>query len=642
MQSNFIFVDTESKSTMKDTTEILSFKLGCAIFWNRDKNELFEKTYFDNSIFWNDLESRFSKEYKEVILYAHNTKFDIKMLNGYSELIKRKWILKSHYVRNKTFIMTFKKKINSKLTYTLKLWDTMNYVPKPLASLGESVGYPKLNIDFKKATLKELVIYCKRDTEILYNYIKRFIEFLEQNDLSNLRPTIGSISFNIFRHKFYNPITENDKIYIHSWNQAIKLERESYKGGITDCFKLGEYYDVTKTDINSMYPDIMRKVNVPTKLLYNTNECTYSQNKLFKIYELAKENELGVIMNCTIELPIDNAYIISKFNGKSMFAEGRFKVSCCSPELDFIEKNGKLLAIHEISVYRVRNIFKDFVGFFYELKLHYKKIGNKINVEISKLILNTQYGKWGQKEIDYYRITKETNFYQEYNEIIKLMCIQKKDIIQNNEVVYLGAIMNEGELYIIDKKIFFLAQSERNSKDSFVAISSFITSHSRMLLVNYLKIAKRENVFYCDTDSLFVNDIGYQNLIECGCIDDFELGKLKNEHPTKGTYKAKFYSPKFYDVIDSNDIGIFEHFLVERKCKGIKKGSVLVGENGEQAIYQVQNWQNFKADLKEGNLDTQIISLMRKVANKTYDKGIVDDFGNVIPFNAEQLESSYA
>ena len=114
MQSNFIFVDTESKSTMKDTTEILSFKLGCAIFWNRDKNELFEKIYFDNSIFWNDLESRFSKEYKEVILYAHNTKFDIKMLNGYSELIKRKWILKSHYVRNKTFIMTFKKKINSK------------------------------------------------------------------------------------------------------------------------------------------------------------------------------------------------------------------------------------------------------------------------------------------------------------------------------------------------------------------------------------------------------------------------------------------------------------------------------------------------------------------------------------------------
>ena len=635
MQSNFVFVDTEANFIEKKNFDLLTFKLGCAIFWNRNENQLFSKTYLNRNTFWNDLEKRFSKEYKELILFAHNTKFDIKMLDGYSQLIKRGWLLDRHYVRNKTFIITFKKKINSKLTYTLRLWDTTNYVSESLESLGESVGYPKLKVDFKRATLQELITYCKRDTEILYQFIKSFIELLEQYDLSNLRATIGSISYNIFRHKFYFPNTENNKIYIHNWTQAIKLERESYKGGITDCFKIGEYQDVKKTDINSMYGSIMKNLSVPVKLLYCSHETAQNQDKLFDMYDFAKENDYGVIMKCTIELPENNAYILNKFNDKSMFAYGRFEVAVCSPELKFIEKYGKILAIHRISIYRMKNIFKEFVEFFYDLRLYYKKRNNEINDEMCKLIVNTQYGKWAQREIEYETIDRDTSVFKEFEDIIKLMVIQKQDIIRENEIVYLGAIMNEGELYVIDKKLIFIKQTQKNSFNSFVAIASFITSQARMMLVNYLKIAERENVYYCDTDSLFINEKGYQNLFLNGCIDDITLGKLKIE----GIGKANFYSPKFYDFTHQKDVGIFEVFLKERKCKGIKKGSVLINENGEQAIYEIEMWQNFKSDLKAGILDEQIITLMKKVSNKKYDKGKVNDLGVVIPFNASELEN---
>ena len=149
MQNNFVFVDTETNSVKEsDNLEVLTFKLGCAIFWNRKTDTLIKQTYFDNHLFWDDLESLFSDDVKEFILYAHNVGFDLKILNGYNELLGRKWMLDSHYVQNKTFIMTFKKKITNKLTYTLKIWDTMNYVPKSLASLGLSVGFPKMKVDF--------------------------------------------------------------------------------------------------------------------------------------------------------------------------------------------------------------------------------------------------------------------------------------------------------------------------------------------------------------------------------------------------------------------------------------------------------------------------------------------------------------
>jgi len=635
MQDNFVFVDTETNSIKeKDNLEILTFKLACAIFWNRKTDTVIKQSYFDNSLFWNDLESLFCDDVKEFILYAHNVGFDLKILNGYNELLGRGWMLDSHYVQNKTFIMTFKKRITSKLVYTLKIWDTMNYVPKSLASLGLSVGFPKMKVDFDTCTDLELEMYCKRDTEILYQFIKKLIDFLLENDLSNLKATIGSMSFNAFRHRFYTPITNDDKLYIHSWKRAIKLERESYKGGITDCFKIGEYQDIYKTDINSMYAGIMKKIEVPIKLLFNSSEATYSQETLFQLFNFANDNGYGVIMKATVKLPKDNAYILNNFVDKSIFAYGEFQVSICTPEINFVKKNGEILLIHHISIYQVKNLFQDFVSFFYDKRLEYKAKKNKINQEICKLYLNNLYGKWGQKEIEYCQLTTEVKFFEQNKEVIKLMVIRKKEIIENNCICYLGTIVNEGELYLIDKKLFYLKHTSKNTKESFVAISSFITSYARMQLINYVKIAKRNCVYYVDTDSLFVNQKGYDNLIGAGCINEFELGKLKKE----AFGDASFYAPKFYDFVNEKDIGIFSCFLKERKCKGIKKGSVLLSENKDKAVYKVQLWSKYKSDLKDGNIDNQIIKLVNKESNKIYNKGNVDKLGNVFPFSISELE----
>ena len=596
-------------------------------------NIIKKNTFYDIKDFWNNVETCFNSENKEVIFYAHNTQFDFKILNGFTELLNRNWILESHYVKNKTFILVFKKEFSKGKWFTLHIWDTMNYVPKKLEEIGISIGFPKLHIDFNKVSDKELERYCKRDTLIIYKYIKKLIEFLEINDLSRLKATAGSLSFNTFRHKFYNPKKKSKIIYIHHWKRAIKLERESYRGGITDCFNLNEGKNLYKLDINSQYPFTMKEKRLPIKLIAYLHEGKHSTEILKKIYNLAKKRKYGIIAKVSIELKEPYTYILNNFRDinfkKSVFAiyNNDYKITLCQPELEFIEKYGKITKIHEINIYKMKKIFKKFVKFFYSLKVKYKKQNNFINEEFCKLMLNTQYGKWAQRVIEYNEVKINSDFMKEFYEIIKLMILKMRNNIPNfsfnNDICYLGTIINQCELYIVNGKLFSMKQTLNNSKDSFVAISSFITSHSRMLLIKYIKIANRKNVWYCDTDSLFCNEKGYNNLNNKQYINEFDLGKLKIEGKGKGI----FYAPKFYDF---NNI---------RKSKGIKKDSVILFENEQKVVYEVNLWQKFKADLKIGYIDKQLITTTTKTSKKLYNKGNIDNLGIIYPYSIKQIKA---
>lgn len=630
LQNYFVFIDTESETTqISKDKEILKFKMGCGIFWNRKDDTTFENTYYNVSDFWDDLESFFFNGCKNIILFAHNTQFDFKMLNGFSQLLKRDWKLTNHYVKSKVFMMTFQKRISKRIVFTLNVWDTMNYVPKSLKQLGESIGLPKLEVEFDNVSDKELEVYCKRDTEILYQFIRKLVEFLRVNNLTKLRATAGSLAFNTFRHRFYNPDDKKDKIYIHDWKKAINLERSSYKGGITDCFKIGSYNDLHKLDINSMYPYLMRNKALPSKLLFYSHENNYNQEQLFKIYSESVKKGYGCIIKATINLDSDNAYILSRFKkNKCMFGYGTFEATLCQPEIDFILEHGKVLHIHEISVYYLKILFKEYVDFFYNVKKTAKKENNKVDEAFSKIMLNTLYGKWGQKQIDYRELKIDDKFMIDYQEVIKLMLLKlfknNPKFNKYNDIAYLGKILTEGELYIISGKLYLLKQTESNSKESFVAIASFITSYARMLLIDYVKTAKRDNVYYCDTDSLMVNQQGYDNLKTHQYIDEYDLGKLKSEGYGIGT----FYAPKFYD------------FDNERKAKGIKKsGSVLIFEDNYKAVYEVHLWEKFKTHLKKGFTDEQLIITTTKELKKKYDKGKILENGVVFPYSVKEIYS---
>jgi hypothetical protein len=72
-------------------------------------------------------------------------------------------------------------------------------------------------------------------------------------------------------------------IFIHNRKYVLNLERGSYYGGRTECFKIGQftgdkYYYL---DINSMYPAVMYDNFYPTKYFNYLTNCSIT---LLSIY----------------------------------------------------------------------------------------------------------------------------------------------------------------------------------------------------------------------------------------------------------------------------------------------------------------------------------------------------------------------
>jgi len=614
---NVIFADTEAFIKQLDIkTQEQTLKLGHAIFWNSVLDIREDYPFKVLKTFWNMVNAKL-ESVDHLYIMAHNMDYDSKLLNLYDTLEKNGWFIDKprFYSEGMVYILNLSKivgvdKQNKPKKKHLTVLSTTNFFNMSVKQLGKYLKCPKGDIDPTDMSIPDSVVakYCKRDTEIIYKGIRQLIQFLEVNDLSKFKLTKASLSFNTFRHKFYK---EKEKpIYIHSWRDAVILERNSYRGGISDCLRVNDNktplfkIPLAKLDINSMYPDIMKNKRVPTKLkrYYSTEHKRSLELKKDMLQWL--HNGYLVIANVKVHIPKENSYILASarvktdkkpWQKKSIFPHGTFKQAFCSPELNYILQYGDILEVYEYSVYDSAVIFKEYVEFFNDLKIKAEKQDNLMIRQFAKDMENSLSGKFGQRNIEY--MEKNTEDFP----FLKLdKGFSKHTVVENGALEYYTQMGD---------KLYKINHTEKNSKESFVAIISFITSYARIKLVSLIKQAGRENCYYMDTDSLFVNEDGLRRLLPE--IDPYELGKLKVEEFSN---KSAFWRPKFY---------LFNDNL---KCKGVKKTAELKEEDTTKMVFEQQQFEKFKTAVKtDGHLQKQFVSLNTKNMSKIYDKGVVNE-----------------
>ncbi|MBA7642100.1 hypothetical protein ES703_49786 [subsurface metagenome] len=575
---DFVFFDNETNPTVNVNGDIEQpFKLGVALYWRRrddQEADTLEYLRFTNiAKFWKFVDKH-CLDKRRLILVAHNLQFDFMVLGGFGYLRRLGFELTKLISNGKTNIFTYRNNNRSILCI-----DNMNYFPVALKSLGEAVGLPKLPVPAKRADINEWYAYCQRDVDVMYHAWQYWLSFLRDEDLGTFGKTITSQAFNAFRHRFME-----HRILVKNNKPATELERASYRGGRVECFQLGKLArrDYYLLDINSMYPHCMKMFKYPTRQLY------IKENPSISFLKRVLKNKC-CIADCLVT--VDKPMFGIKHKNRLIFPIGTFRATLTTQELTRALLSGSIIKIYRLSVYHCENIFTSFVDYFYNQRVAFQKDNKKVYAYLCKKLLNHLYGKFGQHNEEWVFVRKEP---------------EPVDYVE----VEIDA--QTGKRYVVRCISGQVTKTQGlvEGYHSFAAISSEVTANARLMLWDTIEKAGRENVFYCDTDSVLVNKTGYTRLK--GDIDRIELGKLKLVQKTQ------------YITLHN----VKDYKLGRRtKIKGISKTAKKVSSD-EFITYQQQG---IRSALRNKNINTMTWKRVPKKLTRLYEKGIVTHDTKVSP-----------
>lgn len=578
MPEHVIFVDTETDAfpgTKGKTYQLL--KLGVAIFarFRRDKKKDYKETYRfkTKEDFWVYIASKAMS--KQVLyLISHNAVFDFTVLGHTEWLTKLGYKCQFVYDGGMTFIGKWRKK-----GHTVMILDNANWFKGTLAKWGKELDLPKLEMPKGLKDEEKWFTYCERDTEILYQLFKWYVAFLSSNNLGSWKYTIASSAFTSFRHRFMS-----HPIYIPAEDEDSDIARESYHGGRTECFQVGEYNDgpYYKLDINSMYPFVMRNNEYPT--CYETRLSYPNMDKTRRTTETK-----CIIADCTLSTNIP--YFVFRNDGRNIYPIGQFRTVLTTQEYQLAYDNRWIKEIHDVCVYRKRSIFRQYVDFFYKVKQDAGTSGKQLIRAFAKLYLNSLYGKFGQRGfVD--RVLGDDN--------------------TATLRVSHGYNIRTGERFTIRQIGHQVLYSEKGgeSYNAFCAIASHVTANARLYLYDSIQRMGRDNCFYCDTDSVICNSQGLEKIR--GLLDNTKLGYWKVEGVSESIIIT---APKHYT------------FGSKIVLKGVRKNAKKLGIN----TYKQEIWPGFNSILGQGQ-EKYYTFYQVKILSPSIKSGQVQNSGIITPF----------
>ena len=573
----YIFFDTETKQNVKSDKSIQqNLELGWACHYVRAYArhiEQHEWIYFESAVTFWDFVFRCVQPKQRTWIIARNIVFDFTVVQGWHFLHEAGYKLKFFHNNGVSVIVTVTKGSRS-----VVFLDSMNWFTESLAETGKRIGIPKMEIDFTTCTKEYKSRYCRNDVLIELENFKLFIKFLEQNAISRLCYTKASTAMAAYLLRHYHT-----PIYIHNNAEAVKLERDSYRGGRCECFYLGtlnheNYYIV---DVNSLYPFVMSGNQYPVKYA-EIKHGTSVDN----LAETCKDASVIAKVQVETQEPV---YAVK--GNRTIFPIGVFDTVLTTPELKYALEHNHIKQVFDYVVYEQAEIFTSYVKTMYALRKDFASAGVREYEQLCKVMLNSLYGKFGQKAELWTKIGD---------------CPNEPD---REEMLFTDTSPHVRRLRYLLGQLFELT-GYTEAFNSFPAISSHVTAYARMYLWHLMVVCGTGNYYYCDTDSLIVNEQGLENLSDYR--DDTELGKLKLVETTS--------------VLVINGL---KDYITDSKTviKGIRKNAIKISDT----LYRQEQWPSFRGTLKSNDANVYVVKSIVKQLKRDYQKGIVTASGVITP-----------
>lgn len=576
---NIIFFDTETRQQLQANGDTVhSLRLGYAVHYRRFKKRGYVQqdalTFANMDTFISWVNSRCRKK-STTYLVAHNIVFDLSIVHAYTELARQGWKLQSFYSKATTSIFRWQDQERR-----LVGMDNMNLFQGKLERWGQIFGYPKGSVDFDNVSDHDLLVYCMRDVEIMVKSWLSWLQFLDDHDLGNFKITTAATSLSAWRHRFMG-----DRVHIHDIADALVLEREAYHGGRAECFWAGSRSDgpFYYVDVNNMYGYVLSRFEYPAGI-WNVD----SHADLSRL--LRKLDKQAVVARVLIETS-QPVFPVLRDN-RTTYPVGQFVTTLTTPELILAISSGWLLDVYSMAWYRSAPLFRDYMLYCHDLRMKYRAEGNAGYEQIAKMLMNALYGKFGQSGFDQRRIG-DTDPDKTWSQLV---------LDAQTGAVYRMFALGGG---------VYEERKTGESANSFPAIAAHVTAYARLYLWELMTLAGRSHVFYCDTDSMIVDQAGRDNISDL--LDPHRMGFMKVEHTSSS---LTIHAPKDYSMDD------------RVRVKGLSKSAEYLSEN---SVSQDQ-WQRLAGQIRAGSTDDFIVRRVRKNLARTIQSGVLTATGWIDPF----------
>jgi len=539
---SFVFVDTETEGDQTDGTVSLglhTLKLGVAIHVRLERERSTRREVFrfaTTDDFWGWFYSRLHKS-ETVQLWAHNLGFDLTVLRFWNEL-EAGTISATRMVLEDPPTVIRGRYYHGRFVAL----DTLNWWRCSLAQLGADLELPKLTMPGSDSSRDEWYQYCERDASIVEKAVLGLVQFCRRNDLGVMRATAAGQAMAAYRHRFVptetvpgcpdrsGPSGENVQatrpvILIHAHTDALELERACYFGGQTECYFIGlvggrtAWTPLTASrpalltqpringpvhhlDVNSLFPSLMANHDYPVKLAGFVERGSIDQ-----LTDLLKSFCVCASVRLHTRIP----YPVRLGDGMVIYAVGTFWTSLCTPELERAKCEGALCDVGRLAFYERGKIFDDYVQHFWRARLAAESVGDNATAGICKLMMNSLYGKFGQKGSRW---------------------SDRPEIVPPHRWGPFGWTDYESGESWACRAIAGRTQARHvdgEAHDSFPAIAAHVTSFAREHMYELRDCVGARNCYYQAVDSLHVNQLGLDRLAEMAEIDDRVLGHLRHE-----------------------------------------------------------------------------------------------------------------
>lgn len=545
--------------------------------------------------FWEYLEKYLNRlKIQKFYICAHNAKYDSLILKTLEFIEKSNYEIKQYSFANPFFI-TLKNSEKREITF----FSSTNIFQTSIKKLGQMLKLDKIEYDYFSNGInwKKAITYCRRDVKILRVAMLQYFNLIQTFGAEcSDKITIASQAFETYRQCFlpenHVEIWRSDKIQRH--------ERIGYKGGRCECFRIGNFNNIYSLDINSMYPYQMVNKFLPYKF-----KGSYPCMTLDEMREIINKDKEYVYALC--EIDTQEPIFGKRLNNKLCFPVGHFWEFLHKSEIKKGLEKGYIKRIGQTYIYHQAILFKEYISFFYDKRANAKAERNDIFSYFYKIFQNSLYGKFGQKKIETFSEELEGAERCKVGSEIEVDLVTKKRYKVD---------------YFCGKR--WINQTVGESYYSFPILAGAITAEARMDLWQYMEIAGLENLYYCDTDSLFVNEKGYKNLEKVEMLSETALGKLKLEKFCK---TLTLRNCKDYDYTNEK-----ENFFEKKKGVNLKTAKKI-----DKNEYEFDFWVGY-ADFIRNNEKNYYTEKRIKKYSEEYGKGVKLTNGVIKPFQLNESE----